>query len=1255
MRVISGGLPVRNYTGAILDREEVPEAREFFDTNRCVVTLLKGWTEAQLKSPQTRIVVFRNLPNSQGEAQAGSYPGRLLRFDADSGVAVISYVQGFSADTDIGFKISREPLDAGSHVALRLASSTQNTAADMPHPGIQRPSSPATRALPPMKAVSGNFESGTVKFSDKDKDQELIYDETPLVASSPSVLHGFLNDTAEGKADLVSIPPLNLAIKQPSIEPVSVEFSDAANSTTLAISVELRDFERPPSFVALRSSKLSASERQDVASLKEPFAPIPGGIRQTPMSIVDGRGLIRFDLTAPRQDGEELTYLLQFAWNATEGEQTPSRSSRPFVVTLTRKLGGVVAATQGIKNLSEGAAEAAPAGDSFPLESPVIAVFEISGGREILMQLQGEPFWKRFSMEKKQWLPLPDVNLSTVDLAGNLSSLFVLDRGAAEVRRYRLTDLALQATGKVALTGEQLFAIRAGCNSDRAPVHVLCSGGPVSLDSATLERKDFPSYREGMQQQTAVACRATGDGITLVRGSGFFDSLSYAGDIRGLVGGYFDNSENARDSGAMVSRAFMLSGREFATCAVPGGVLTKFADSPFQDSGNFYSTVPNGLFVVHYQPGERRQIPPTAPRVECMNFLNGEIFAATQAPELAGIFGDRAEDRNSKHHICFDPHSRRFGILTGDAKTWTVRDAQFNESRKQPILMNWPDTSIARGDEFRFAPQTLGEGQWSAELLGAKEPTPAKVENNVVSFRVAPNELASLLLLKLTLAGPQGKMTIPVPIHVQGPPVAFVWPDLNPGTSPESFAAGFKSLETPKDKRRALNSAFYRSSERIREIIGVVNGHLAFVTSAKQVNFLSVTSKTVGGSIPAPETARFYPGCGALYEYDTNTRALTRVSVPEGRRGPAFTLPANFELIAIGAGSERNEPLSLLVERRNNEQSSKFGNYTVTTWDTNRAMIAVNGETLQAGAWMQPQLWTDKSNPTAGNAALQLFGGMNGFPARIQGSRNGSILALPNHYAIISPRFSAITPYDAARPVFGSGLERGAVLGSMTGIVVSTSDGRIVRSGVPEALREAVRDGRSVTTPCGRYLMACIEEKGSVSYEVRTIENNLPLFRLNRIVAWGADPEDQRHGSLAKISMLGDNGPLVVRSRGGQTLQFLDFDIPTLARELLPDSFHVTSQPMPVLIEGGTFDYQVQVNNPALVTGYRLRDPLPGATISSTGLFRFPAPQNVRAPSRLTASIEIIGKNGKTVLHSFPLIVVPRQAGQPKPGSPRVF
>ncbi len=78
------------------------------------------------------------------------------------------------------------------------------------------------------------------------------------------------------------------------------------------------------------------------------------------------------------------------------------------------------------------------------------------------MQLDGDPYWKRFSMEKMDWLPLPAVNLADADLAGNQSSLYVLDRRAADLRKYNLSDLKQTALVNLVKYGDRFGAIFCG-------------------------------------------------------------------------------------------------------------------------------------------------------------------------------------------------------------------------------------------------------------------------------------------------------------------------------------------------------------------------------------------------------------------------------------------------------------------------------------------------------------------------------------------------------------------------------------------------------------------------------------------------------------------------------------------------------------------------------------------------------------------------------------------------------------------------
>jgi hypothetical protein len=140
-----------------------------------------------------------------------------------------------------------------------------------------------------------------------------------------------------------------------------------------------------------------------------------------------------------------------------------------------------------------------------------------------------------------------------------------------------------------------------------------------------------------------------------------------------------------------------------------------------------------------------------------------------------------------------------------------------------------------------------------------------------------------------------------------------------------------------------------------------------------------------------------------------------------------------------------------------------------------------------------------------------------------------------------------------------------------------------------------------------------------------------------------ADAEDFTGFDNSRPHLVGGGGPLVIKSKHGHLLQIIDFDIGQLASQLDPGLFHVTSQPIPAMVEGGVFQYEVKVNNPGAVSGYRMRSPTTGASISNSGALRFSAPQNVKVPIQIDFSIEILDRNGRTVLHNFPLLVLPRK------------
>jgi len=131
--------------------------------------------------------------------------------------------------------------------------------------------------------------------------------------------------------------------------------------------------------------------------------------------------------------------------------------------------------------------------------------------------------------------------------------------------------------------------------------------------------------------------------------------------------------------------------------------------------------------------------------------------------------------------------------------------------------------------------------------------------------------------------------------------------------------------------------------------------------------------------------------------------------------------------------------------------------------------------------------------------------------------------------------------------------------------------------------------------------------------------------------------------------MLGDDRSLAILARGGRFLQLVELDIPRIAKEFRPTEFHVTSQASAVVMEGEVLEYQVAVNNPDAVAGYRLRSEAPGIFLSSEGLLRYTAPAKVSSPTLVTLTVEVVGKDGRTLVHQFPVFVLPMPQPDPRP------
>jgi hypothetical protein len=1242
VKVIIGGLPATTHTGAMLHRDELVDYQAYFDLNRCVLVLLNDWTEAQLRAPQARFLVFRNLPDSVGEQRTMSFSGRLLNYDAQTKIGAISFKQDFSAETDVGFRLERSaPADAAG-IALRAIGPASLAAI----PGAPRrpPGSAAPAAgerlqfsIAPCKISAGV--AGPLKFPEDAQDGD--GPTSLLFVNSAKKFAGFLHG-AEGKpATLIRANPAKIEIEQVRLKPISVAFDGNPGTTAMHIRV-VYDGKATTPGVQLLNVPLTDGEKPNLSEFSEPYAAIKDPRPNFLPTSADDRSRIRASLKSPLQEGQTFNYLLQLRWSPFPDDHKTLHCSAPFIVRLSLSGKSIVASTEGIENLnlSSSKKETTSKGQAFEVESPIREMYEIAGGREVLLELEGPPFWKRFSLERKEWLPLPSGSQSqSSNLTGNLSDLFVLTRGSGTVKRFRLSDLAELAATRLDLNHGPYSVIRAGCNTALAPIHILGAKGATSIAPDSLAVRDVPFLpkQTGREIPLDKPVRSTGDGITLLvderRSPGYY---SYAADYWGFDRNYFGTDGPDRHPHTGVSAAYALTNRNFISCANVIGEWRELMKLPESRQGILSTLIPNAPVIVQLWNSDNRSIPPQPMRIHLYSGSDPEPFGETEVPELNDITGFLGERSEHRLRVCYDSYSGNLGAVARDSKRLFVWSTALEAKAGRRPLLNWPDSTVVREKEFRFTPHFLGTGTFKAELIGTKNATPVTQDGTTLSFKLAQDELATLLLLKLEIEAAGGGTTaISIPLHVQGAPIAFVSLDEKPGAI-DDFAADFKSLSLTKDQQLPLRSTYFTAPAIVKLTHGPINDHLAMVTDAGRVDFFSLKAMKVVGSMLTSGKQAYYAGCGALMEYDSDKRAFTRIKVPEGTRERSITFPKHIFLHGVGFGNEPRDPITLILERRSGGEVEQFGPYTVQTWDSNRTILVLNSETFQAAGWMQPKVWAEKENANAmGSAVIHFTTG--DIPRRIPGSRNGQLLTLHSHLLLLSPGFSMAVPFPGLQGLVE--VFDGQASGSITGATVTSSGGLAYQVGIVGENR----DYRNIPSPCGRYFLfpRNVHQSHGSGIEVRTIEGKRFLYSINRLAAWDMRFRDSTTPFEAKL--LGDAGPLMIKAQGGRHFQFLDLDIPRVAGLIKPDQFHVTSQPMPCVIEGGVFEYQLQLNRPDLLTGCKLREAIPNASISPEGRLRYQSPKDIAAPMRVAFPIEISGKDDKALLHDFSIIVVPKK------------
>lgn len=1292
-------LDPQDSAAALLHREEIPNAALALGKNRFVLAMLKGWDETQLRSPDGRIVVYRNKVNAQGEMATGSHTARLVQFDAPTGLALLTYVENFDYGADIGLHVDRAAAAPSDLVLLRTFSEGEEAPvreprtpepripeprppdprlprAQMPDPRMYDPRMPDPRAfaaraparVQPFSSDAGIFhrpagKTGTVELPPLKP--QATGDPVQLAVSGEDWLIAFVQEAPDGAVVVTPVSGFSVAIKTPFFKVKNVTFEGNGGSVRLKLDIEATAPELLTSeLLNLRVREIPAGTVEkpapsDAAGL---FKPVETNMVTT-LSRNGKSGPWTSSLSGPETGGER-AYLLQISWPLLGESRTALGYDQAFLVKLERRPDGVYPTVEGLGGAAAHAAGAgappapdAPAGAGpatpFPLEAAVRNVSLMAGGREALLELQGAPHWKRFSFEKNTWLPLPAGDLSNVFLAGNLSALFVLDRGSGEVRKYALGDL--KPAGAVKLPGSaEYLAILAGCNSDHAPVQVLAVDDALALAPETLQRRDTPRYPEpNASNYDRKFTRneryfTTGDGLGFTSiGASRTEFHAYNSDARGLELRYADlgNLFSTNDLRG-VSAAFA-NGEGLRCAATPGGATVEHKlPAPWNSAAK--SLAPNCPVLFRLRAADKNAVPPKPPKLALFSYFDTAPFAEVEAPELAGVQGYEAW--KGERQVFFDPYSLRLATLSADKKTWFVRQLTAPEKRDQPVLLNWPDTSLARGGEFRFRPLLWGGKKFAAEVFAKPGLASVNEADGTVQFAVAAREFASLRLLTLKVPGKDGaELSYPVPLHVAGPELPFAAPVAAERSGINARGAGFKSLGTPVGEYRALPAATYSFPDPIADLQGPVAGCLALVTTTNRVDFFSLKDRKIVGKITGPAGAHYYAGAGALFEYDPGKRTLTRLSVPDGRREQTLTFPENLVLKGIGMGTENTSPVALAVNVTESKATTRLGDLTITDTTFHALVTVRDGHTLQTAGWAQPIPLTKmlRLNDRENNAGNYTFGlGDDGRPTALPASHSGRIMYLPNCFLALAPAYAVAYPLELSKALdLFRQAERNRPSGSISGLMAVAPSGQAFKGGT------AVGGERVPSayggTPCGRYVLAQSNPGGGddACLEIRLSENNKPLLLAARLAFLNSDRNYARNPAVRRVTMLGDEGPLAIFDPAARTMQLVDFNIPAVMKELAPDDFHVTSQPMPCVVAGAVLQYQVQVNNPDAVQSYRLQAEVPGARLSPQGFLQFTAPPKITGPVPSNISIEIIGKKGQILLHEFPIHILPAAGG----------
>ncbi|WP_265596148.1 hypothetical protein [Verrucomicrobium sp. BvORR106] len=1266
LTITVGGAIRRSYGAVILAPELCEPAVPRQVSGRLAMAWLPDYDETALRDRSCKITVQRNLLVDEVQPSFMQRPGTLVSYDAASRIAVVAFMESFPYSQDGQVK---KASTFGEMYALLPLLAAEGA--------IGQPGTGPVR-IPPISQELVNVRlAGDRLYCDRLAEVSQQLPRTIAILGADGGLAGFAMPEQDASWRYRQANVSLVDITRVRFSPESVQTGPLSGDTLpLNLKGKLFDiFNDSQSFkVAYR-----VTEPWKLGNPGTPVVPVPesgmplalDGAQEVPVDFDSQDGEMHFSLKPQLASAHtQVSYELQVVARSKDN-QIIGRSI-PFGVTITRTGVEYSCHAHGIKHereigqpastgsrvvdsvstnpltVNQEVPSKAPLGHgelvSLRAETKITRVVATRGGRELLLKLEGAPYWKRLSLEKRDWLPLPAEPLEECRVAGNEESLFVLVPKERRLTRYDAATLQREVSIQIP---EHLTPVRlaAGAVSTHGPIALVCEESVFACDPKTLEMA-FTGLPSG-SRRSLVGDRIdhvlSGDGRCLLtlNGSSISTSENYEDYYRGFRGrpGY---GQSAGSKGT-VSPSIIWD-HFHVEVPLPSGAKRKLLVRATQESSfSLSETVRPLLEAPLYVTLQKAQpqLPPLPTVLTLYSVIDQALVCSVATQELTEMSSGNLE--LSVGSVFFDPYSRSVAIWGHDGNV-TVRRLKQRDlaATDAPILLNFPDGVAARGRKYSFAPEVLGPPGWKLQVAPLMQGMQMD-ERGRLTWDVPAAFVPSKVELNLKLVGPTGKEGTQFrhTLMIGGVPPLVAYPAVQGGSDMASAVAKIASGEATPPDFVHLESWIYNSPRRVVDMSSGLNEYVTLRMEDGTLELYSTKDRRVVGSYrPSAKTGLFLAGDYVL-AYEPAVTSLTRLSLPDFKPELTVTVPERAPLKGLAVGTQPDSPVSLVLDY------SKAAGFNGKKMDQFRLVVLENTTLTRGNKWAQPSSETKGTTEwLAGEGFGQAYWLLTEVPVQIPCSADGRVLCLSSGQAIVSPSLTTGVSYAQGARVgnLGQNLSLYNVESSAQLQASPTGDRLWVGSSMFIGARWLGFDnpGRrdAAYSRCGNYVALAGEKEGDVISLVCP-DHSRTLMTLHNI---GVLRIDDAYGSYSengtRVLPCGDRNLIVVRNHKGSMLQFIKCDLPAVLKQSAPETVVVTSHAMPFAAQGRQMEYKITVNNPEAVATMRLRDTVTGAAVSAGGVFTYRAPNIMKEALALTIVVEIVMKDGTVIPHEFPLNVI---------------